>query len=229
MIDKPTIIFDLDGTLADTVRDLIAVLNRATEPQGLPPIAINDVGHVVGHGAKAMIERAFAFHGRPLASGMLNRLFGKFLEDYEANIAANTSLYDGVPQAVDRFTRAGWLLGICTNKSEMLATKLVRELGLANSFEHIAGGDTFAFRKPDARHLTHLIDAMGGQREQTVMVGDSITDVLTAKAAQIPFVGVSFGYSDKPMAELDAQRVISHFDELWDAANELLVRAPADR
>jgi phosphoglycolate phosphatase len=219
---RPAIVFDLDGTLADTMQDLIPVLNRTTATEGLPEIPLEKVGAVVGHGARAMIEKAFAYHGRPLGSGVLNRLFDAFLDDYERNIAVNTRLFDGVEAAMDRFSGSGWDLAVCTNKPEGLARKLLAELRVTQRFAAISGGDTFAFRKPDPRHLLQTLSSFGAAREAAVMVGDSITDVETAKAAGIPVVVVDFGYSDRPAAELGADRVIGHFEELWDSTASLL-------
>lgn len=221
---RPLLVLDLDGTLADTHRDLVPVLNRVTAKVGLAPIAMEDVGHVVGHGAKAMIERAFAFHRRPVDKGTLERLFADFLQDYSANIALNTVLFDGVTQSLNRFEGEGWLLAVCTNKQQDLAQKLIRELGQSARFSAVSGGDTFAFKKPDPRHLTETVASAGGDRQRTVMVGDSVTDIRTAQAAQIPVVAVDFGYSDVPVRELNPDRVISHYDELWDAATALLGR-----
>ncbi|GIL00661.1 MAG: phosphoglycolate phosphatase, bacterial [Alphaproteobacteria bacterium] len=222
----PLLVLDLDGTLADTMRDLIPVLNRVTATAGLAPIGNGEVGHVVGHGARAMIEKAFAFHGRPLDEGLLDRLFDRFIEDYSRNLARNTVLFDGVARALDRFAEDGWLLAVCTNKQERLAARLIGELGQAHRFAAISGGDTFAFRKPDPRHLVETIALAGGVPARTVMVGDSVTDIDTARAAGIPVVAVDFGYSGVPVAQLRPDRVISHYDELWEAARALVDRQP---
>lgn len=227
----PLLVLDLDGTLADTTRDLIPVLNRVTATVGLPPIEMRDVGHVVGHGAKAMLEKAFAFHGQPLDGDTLEQLFAVFLADYEANIATNTVLFEGVSEALDRFAANGWRLAVCTNKLEGLARKLIDALGESRRFAAITGGDTFEFRKPDPRHLTLTVELAGGAPERAIMVGDSVTDIRTAKSAGIPVIAVDFGYSDIPVGELDPDRVISHYDELWDAAATLmdLITTTSDR
>ena len=219
---QPLIVLDLDGTLADTNRDLIPVLNRITATTGLPPIAMEDVGHVVGHGAKAMIERAYTFHGITPSRELIERLFADFLVDYEVNLAVDTVLFDGVERALQRFQDNGWRLAVCTNKFEGLARKLIEALGQSDRFAAITGGDTFDYRKPDPRHLTGTIELAGGDATRTIMVGDSITDVRTAKAADIPVIAVDFGYTDIPPTELGADRLISHYDELWDAANTLI-------
>lgn len=194
--------------------DLIPVLNRTTATQGLEAIPIADVGHVVGHGARAMIERAFAYHNRPLTSEVHDRLFEMFLADYEQNIAANTVLFDGALEILERYGEDGWKLAVCTNKPEKLAVKLLEELGVAGRFASITGGDTYPWRKPDPRHLTGTIAKAGGNPARAVMVGDSRTDIDTARAAGIPVVAVDFGYTDTPVRDLRPDRVISHFSEL---------------
>lgn len=217
----PILVFDLDGTLADTMRDLIPVLNRTTAPEGLGEIPFSDVGHVVGHGARAMIEKAFAYHGRQLDPALHDRLFDQFLVDYEANIAANTVLFEGAEKALDHFAEQGWLLGVCTNKPERLAVKLLDELGVLTRFAAVTGGDTYPYRKPDPRHLTGTIAKAGGDKSRAVMVGDSRTDIDTARQAGIPVVAVDFGYTDIPVRDLSPDRVISHFDLLREAVESL--------
>ncbi|MEC9342306.1 MAG: HAD-IA family hydrolase [Pseudomonadota bacterium] len=219
--DRPLLVLDLDGTLADTIRDLIPVLNRVTAQVGLPAIDMADVGHVVGHGARAMLARAFAFHGKQVEETVIEGLFRDFLIDYENNIARETVLFDGVPAALDRFAGDGWRLAVCTNKAEHLARLLIDELGQGDRFAAITGGDTFDFRKPDPRHLTETVRLAGGNPLRSVMVGDSSTDIRTAKAAGIPVVAVDFGYADMPVDRLGADRVISHYDELRAAVAEM--------
>jgi phosphoglycolate phosphatase len=213
----PILVFDLDGTLADTILDLIPVLNRVTATEGLDAIPIADVGHVVGHGARAMIERAYAYHKRDLDTLVHDRLFNHFLTDYEENIAANTVIFDGALDVLDSLQAQGWRFAVCTNKPEKLAVKLLQELGVADRFASVTGGDTYAWRKPDPRHLAGTIVKAGGDPARAVMIGDSRTDIDTARAAGIPVVAVDFGYTDIPVRELGPDRVISHFSELPEA------------
>jgi phosphoglycolate phosphatase len=217
----PILVFDLDGTLADTILDLIPVLNRVTATQGLEAIPIADVGHVVGHGARAMIERAFAYHNRTLDEAIHEKLFTDFLTDYEENIAANTVIFEGAMDVLDALEAQGWKFAVCTNKPEKLAVKLLQELGVAHRFAAVTGGDTYPYRKPDPRHLTNTIEKAGGNRERAVMIGDSRTDIDTAKAAGIPVVAVDFGYTDVPVRLLGPDVVISHFSELPKAVDTI--------
>lgn len=218
----PILVFDLDGTLADTILDLIPVLNRVTATQGLEAIPIADVGHVVGHGARAMIERAYAYHNRALDKAVHDKLFNDFLTDYEENIAANTVIFEGAMDVLDALEAQGWKFAVCTNKPEKLAVKLLQELGVAHRFAAVTGGDTYPYRKPDPRHLTGTIEKAGGNRDRAVMIGDSRTDIDTAKAAGIPVVAVDFGYTDVPVRLLGPDMVISHFSELPQAVETIL-------
>lgn len=219
---SPTLVLDLDGTLADTNRDLIPVLNRATATLDLKPILMAEVGHIVGHGAKAMIQKAFDYHNTELSDQQLEQVFEHFLVDYEENICVDTVLFDGVVTALDNFQKDGWNLAVCTNKQDNLAVKLLKELGIFDHFAAVTGGNTFEFRKPDPAHILRTIEMAGGQADAAIMVGDSITDISAAKSGNIPVVAVDFGYSDLPVRELSPDRVISHYSELKSAVNSLI-------
>ncbi len=216
-----TLVFDLDGTLADTARDLIPALNRVIAQDRLQPVTAAEVGHVVGHGARSMIEAAYRLRRRNLTSTRLDVLFDRFLEDYAANIANETILFDGCLAAMQQFADAQWKLAICTNKPIAMTHLLLDRLGVGEKFAAISGGDSFPYKKPDPRHLTETIREAGGRREKAVMVGDSITDIRTAKAAGVPIVAVDFGYSSEPVRTLGADFVISRFAELWPAVSSL--------
>jgi phosphoglycolate phosphatase len=221
----PTLVLDLDGTLVDTARDLIATLNAIVQAEGLEPIPFDDAVAMVGHGARVMLESAFAAHGQNVAPERLDDLTAKFLAHYGHHIADSSRPFPGAEAMLDRFAAAGWRLAVCTNKHEAPARKLLRLLGLADRFAAITGQDTFGFRKPDPRHLTETVRLAGGAAANAVMVGDSLTDVDTAIAADVPVIVVAFGYSAIPPAELGANRVIAHFDELWDAVAGLRTQA----
>jgi phosphoglycolate phosphatase len=149
-------------------------------------------------------------------------LFADYLTYYSAHIVDRTRLYPGVDEALAAFARAGWRQAVCTNKIESLACLLITKLGIAERFAFICGQDTFGVGKPDAKPLLMTIAASGGSRGRAVMVGDSETDVKTARAADIPVIAVDFGYADVPVAELGPDRIISHFDQLAEACDALL-------
>ena len=221
----PTIVYDLDGTLADTAEDLMATLNWLLAREGLPPLKVESAGSLLGAGARGLIKSGFAASGRSLDPEAIERLFRDYLEHYNAHILVRTQLYPGVDKALAAFDRAGWRQAICTNKIERSAKLLIQKLGIANRFAFVCGQDTFGIGKPDAKPLLGTIAASGGVREHAVMVGDSGTDIKTARAAGVPVIAVDFGYVDVPVKELGPDRVISHFDQLMEACDALLAVA----
>ncbi|HVW56068.1 MAG TPA: phosphoglycolate phosphatase [Rhizobiaceae bacterium] len=222
---SPIIVFDLDGTLVDTAPDLLDSLNHSLASAGLKNTGQSELRSFVGLGARVMIERAFAAHGRQIEDGALERMLTDFLDHYTSHIPGKSAPYPGVLAALDRFSQAGYTLAVCTNKLEGLSKRLLGALGIANRFAAICGADTFAFRKPDPRHLKSTIAEAGGDPERALMVGDSRTDIDTAKSAGIPVVAVDFGYTDRPVREFEPSRVISHFDELTPDLAASLIKA----
>ncbi|PZN51935.1 MAG: phosphoglycolate phosphatase [Proteobacteria bacterium] len=223
---RPVIVFDLDGTLIDTAPDLLDSLNHCLSGTGLPVVDQSDFKRFVGMGGRVMIERAHAAAQRELAEAEHERLLQLFVEHYSSGIPGKSRPYPGVPEAIARFEKAGYALAICTNKYEAHSVALIEGLGLARHFAAIAGQDTFPFRKPDPRHLLETIELSGGDPARALMVGDSQTDITTAKAAGIPVVAVDFGYTDRHVREFEPSAIISHFDELTlDLAERLLAAA----
>jgi phosphoglycolate phosphatase len=218
----PTIVYDLDGTLADTAEDLVATLNWLLVREGLKPLKVDSAGSLLGAGARALIARGFAASGRSLEPHKLEALFVDYLSYYAAHIKERSQLYPGVEKALAAFERAGWRQAVCTNKTESLAKLLIKKLGIAERFAFVCGQDTFGVGKPDGRPLLETIAASGGAKERAIMVGDSGTDIETARAANVPVIAVDFGYADVPVNELGPDRVISHFDELMAACGALL-------
>jgi phosphoglycolate phosphatase len=218
----PTVVYDLDGTLADTAEDLVATLNWLLGRDGLAPLRVESAGSLVGAGARALIARGFAASGKTLDPQTLEALFADYLEYYKVHMADRTRLYPGVDKALTAFARAGWRQAVCTNKIESLAKLLIAKLGIADRFAFVCGQDTFGIGKPDPKPLLETIAASGGARERAIMVGDSGSDIKTARAAGVPVIAVDFGYTDVPVTELGPDRVISHFDELAEACAALL-------
>jgi phosphoglycolate phosphatase len=219
----PTIVYDLDGTLADTAGDLMASLNWLLARDGLRPLEIGSVRSLLGAGARALIKRGFAASGRSLEPHKLEALFAEFLDHYNAHISVHTRLYPGVDKALAACARLGWRQAVCTNKIESSAKLLIAKLGIAESFAFICGQDTFGVGKPDPKPLLETVAASGGARERAIMVGDSGTDIKTARAAGVPVIAVNFGYTEVPVKQLGPDRVISHFDELMQACDTLLM------
>jgi phosphoglycolate phosphatase len=223
-VTHPTIVFDLDGTLVDTRDDLVATLNAILVADGMQPMPADKVIGMVGSGSRVLIESAFAYEGRTLTPERLDRLLTAFLAYYDEHIVDASRPFPGTGAMLDQFAAAGWLLAVCTNKYEAPAKKLLRLLGLEDRFAAITGQDSFGFRKPDPRHLTETVRLAGGDPARAIMVGDSATDVDTAKAARVPVIAVSFGYSTVPVAGLKADRVIDAFSELFAAVQTLALK-----
>jgi phosphoglycolate phosphatase len=220
---SPLVVFDLDGTLADTALDLVATLNAILVGDGVPALPAERARDKIGSGGRALLARGFEAAGREITPDHLEELYLTFLAHYGDNVCVHTRLYPGVIRALDRLEAEGFRFAVCTNKVESHARRLLEALGIAGRFGAICGRDTFPYLKPDLRHLTETIRKAGGDPRQAVMVGDSRTDVVTAKAAGIPVIAVSFGYSEIPVGELEPDRLIDHFDDL-PAAVAALVR-----
>lgn len=210
----PIAVFDLDGTLVDTLPDLIEVLNETFAGLGLPPLPEAEGRRFIGAGIRPLIERALIAEGQTLPAAAIDRLYEDYVAAYAARIARRSRPYPGLIPALDALARRGVVFAVCTNKLEWLSRRLLTELGLIGRFRAVGGGDSFAVRKPEAGHLMATIAAAGGDPARAVMVGDSMTDVATARNAGVPAIAVSFGYSDVPPADLGADHLIDHFDAL---------------
>jgi phosphoglycolate phosphatase len=222
MSHPPIIVFDLDGTLADTAQDLIATLNVILEREKLAPLPFEKARDLIGAGAKPLIERGFTASNTPLSDARLQELYAFFLDYYHRHIAVHTVLFPGVLPALDALADQGFRLAVCTNKMESHALELLKVLGIIDRFAFVSGKDTFDVFKPDARHLTQTIARAAGDPARAVMIGDSKTDIDTAKNALIPVVGVTFGYTNVHVRDLGADAVIDHFDDLETAVHSLL-------
>lgn len=215
-------IFDLDGTLADTAPDLMATLDYVMIREGFAATPIEDARSLLGAGARALIQRALRQQGAEVGVEREDAMFRLFLAHYESRIADASRLYPGVEAALDELERAGGFFAVCTNKIERPAKLLLEKLGVAQRFAFICGQDTFGVAKPDPTPLLRTIESAGGDPARAIMVGDSKTDIATAKAAGVPVIAVDFGYTDRPVQEFSPDRVISHFSELSAAAARLL-------
>ena len=218
-----TIVFDLDGTLIDTAPDLIDTLNLVFGREGLPTLPFETARPLIGGGARAMIERALGAEGRSVSKSDLDRMFGAFIAHYAEHIADRSRPFPQLELTLDRLAATGHGLAICTNKPEWLSVRLLDALKLTERFAAICGQDTFTVRKPDPNMLRLTIERAGGNVRRAIMVGDSETDVRTARAAEVPVIAVDFGYSEVPVAALRPDRVISGFAELPFAIDALAV------
>jgi phosphoglycolate phosphatase len=220
-------VFDLDGTLVDSAPDLLATLDAVLPLHGFQAPADPTLRDGIGHGARHLIEVALARQDVVLKGAPLDAIHRDFLQYYEENISRGSALYPGAEAMLDRFADAGWTFAVCTNKREGLSRLLLEQLGAAARFAAICGGDTFGVCKPDPAHLTGTITSAGGRPDTAVMVGDSRTDIDAARNAGIPFVGVSFGYTTVPMADLGPDLLVDAYDELLPEMASGLIRKGA--
>ena len=218
-----TIVFDLDGTLVDTAPDLIGSLNVLFAREGLAPITL-ERGPRHDRRRRQAADRARARDAGPRASRprSVDALYADYVAHYAEHIADSSRPYPGVEAALDALAARGSRFAVCTNKLAWLSVRLLDRLGLSQRFVAICGQDTFGVQKPDPEVLRRTILAAGGDLADTVMVGDSATDIRTARAAGVPVVAVDFGYTDVPVTALDPDRVISHFDALPEAVSALM-------
>jgi phosphoglycolate phosphatase len=221
-----TIAFDLDGTLIDTAPDLVDTLNAILRGEGLPAAAFATVRNLIGGGARHMIERALATENRTCTTAEIERLYAAFIAHYGAHIADRSRPFPHVRTTLGKLADCGYKLAVCTNKLEWLAKSLLDALQLAECFSAVCGQDTFGVQKPDPEMLRLTVRRAGGDPAQAIMIGDSRTDIQTARAANVPVIAVDFGYSDVPVATLLPDRTISSFADL-PAAIAGLMATPA--
>ncbi len=209
------LIFDLDGTLVDTAPDLAAATNTILVAEGRRRVSLNEIRNMVGQGARRMIERGFTATGAPLEPQRLEPLYERFIAYYVEHIADESRLFPGVADLIARCRRSGVALAVCTNKLETLSVSLIAAMGLSEDFPVIIGPDTIGIGKPDPAPYVEACWRLGVKPDETTMIGDSETDILTARAAGVPVIAVSFGYTDKPVRSLSPDHVVDHFDEIW--------------
>ena len=220
-----TIVFDLDGTLIDTAPDLISTLNLILAREGMTPVDFDEARKMIGGGARGLIERALIAEGRDAAKPEfkpeLDRMFAGFIEHYAAHIADQSRPFPELEATLDRLAADNYRLAVCTNKLEWLSLRLLDTLNLTRHFAAICGQDTFGMQKPDPEVLRRTIRKAGGAPDRAIMVGDSATDVRTARAAALPVIAVTFGYSEAPIETLQPDRLISSYSELEAAIREI--------
>ena len=220
------VVFDLDGTLVDTAPDLISALNHVLEREGLPPVPLNSARNMLGAGARKLIERGLEVDGRAVSVADIDRLTRDFIDYYAEHIADASRPFDGLEAALDDLQAQGYRFAVCTNKLEWLSKRLLDALGLSPRFAAICGADTFGVSKPDPVILQQTVARAGALLSGAIMVGDAGPDVGVARRAGVPVIGVEFGYTDVPIAELKPDRLIGHFSDLPDAVASLARAVP---
>jgi len=210
-------VFDLDGTLVDSVPDIAAAVNRMLAARGHAKLADPAVAAMVGDGLNPLIERVFkAVGGTPDAAAAHD-----YLSDYEANVCVDTRLFAGMPEALAALREAGFRLAVCTNKPENAARLLLAALGVAEQFDAVGGGDSFGFHKPDPRHLAETVKAAGSEPSRAFMVGDHSNDINAAIGCNVPAIFAGWGYG-RPGMEHGAAAIAAQPADLPDIAGRLL-------
>ena len=219
-----TLVFDLDGTLVDTAPDLIRGINHILAGDGIEPVPSAVIRAEISFGSRRMLEKSLAHRKASRSTADVDRLLASFLAYYADNIAVESRPFPGLVAMLEDYRRAGVRLAVCTNKRELHSIELLRQLRIERLFAGIAGRDTFPVCKPHPDHLTGAVRLAGGDPARAVMVGDSDTDIKTARAAGVPVIAVSFGYTDVPVHQLGPDAVVDHYRQ-FPAALELVLAA----
>ena len=219
------VVFDLDGTLVDTAADLTVALNATLAELDLPEHPEHAVRKMVGGGLSLLLDRALVAHEISLGADAKAAAEARLFEHYAAAPAARSALYPGAAETLRGLQALGIACGICTNKPHAISRDVLRAVGILDVFAYLQCGDSDLPKKPDARGLLRLVETLGAEPSDTVMVGDSVTDVKTARNANLgAVVLVSYGYTAEPAAELGADLVIDRLDELPQALARLMPR-----
>jgi phosphoglycolate phosphatase len=222
MTKSRLVVFDLDGTLVDTAPDLVGALNFVLQREGLPLVPVASARTMIGAGARKLIERGLEVDGREVSAADLDRLTTDFIAYYKDHIADASLPFDGLHAALDTLEQQGFRFAVCTNKLEGLSRLLLAKLEMTGRFAAICGADTFGVAKPDPIIFRQTVAQAGGDLSRAIMVGDSGPDVGVARRAGVPVIGVTFGYTETPIAELKPDAVIGHMRDLPDAVESLL-------
>jgi phosphoglycolate phosphatase len=221
MTSPRIIVFDLDGTLVDTAPDLINALNFVIAREGLPPVPLAAARNMIGAGVRKLVERGLEAEGVEASPADMTRMMDDFIAYYAEHIADDSRPFDGLETALDELAADGCRFAVCTNKLEWLSKRLLDRLGLSGRFAAICGADTFGVSKPDPAILRETVARAGAELTSAIMVGDAGPDVGVARRAGIPVIGVSFGYTEVPIADLKPDRVIHHMSDLKAAVMSL--------
>jgi len=216
-----TVAFDLDGTLVDTAPDLIGALNVVLAEQGVSPAPVSAVRLLVGHGVMGMLRRAYQLAGLTITDEDIAALRPRFIAVYADRIALESRPFPGCLEALAALAARGAKLAVCTNKPAALTHALLEQLDLTRHFNAVIGGDELLVQKPDPAMLLEVIRRAGGDPARAVMVGDASPDVGAAKAAGVPCIVLTFGYNDRPAAELGGDLLIDGYGALAGAISTL--------
>ena len=216
MSQKFTILFDLDGTLVNTAPDLMLAHNHVMKKYGYNERKLSDIRKLAGGGSKVMLTKSI--HEIAELSGKIKKtedaieeMTKEFIDYYSKNILAESTLKKGILDFLSWCKKNSISMGVCTNKQEHLSIDLLKKIKIYDFFDYVAGGNTFDYNKPDPRHLTSTIEIIGGSITKSLMIGDSETDSNSAKAANIPFILLEDGYTEKKINEIHHDHLVKDF------------------
>ena len=219
MSQKFTILFDLDGTLVNTAPDLMRAHNHVMKKYGYNERKLSDIRKLAGRGSKVMLTKSM--HELAELSGkvkktddVIENMTKEFIDYYSKNIVTESTLKKGVLNFLTWCKKNSISMGVCTNKQEHLSIDLLKKIKIYNFFDYVAGGNTFDYSKPDPKHLTSTIEIIGGDVKKSLMIGDSETDSSSAVAANIPFILIENGYTEKKVTEIRHDHLIKDFNGL---------------
>lgn len=215
MTALPALVFDFDGTLIESAPELAHCLNQLLTDNGRRAATLEEVEGMIGNGVAKLVERAFQATGD--IPDDLDEQTARYIDIYNNAPVGQTPLYEGVLETLEKLRDDGHTMAVCTNKLHRATTKILDGMNLSHFFSVVAGGDSFAVRKPDPGHLMGVLDQLGVAREHAIMIGDSVNDIGCARAAGVRSVAVTYGYSGVPHAELGADALIDRFADLPDA------------
>lgn len=216
------IVFDLDGTLVETSDEIWRALNHVLETSDRAPVPLEQALSYVGHGSRVLIERGFKATGEPVDPAILDGLVARFISFYENHIGETSRPYPGLIAFLERCQREHIKMAVCTNKFEGLSVKLLAALAMSRFFGAIIGPDTIGIKKPDPRPYREALSRIGAANARSLMIGDSETDILTARNAGVPVIAVPFGYTPQHVSTFNPDRVVEHYDDMWEAVTALL-------
>ena len=215
MSQKFTILFDLDGTLINTAPDLMNAHNHVMKKYGYDERKLSDIKKLAGRGSKVMLARSINELSKnsevKKTENRIDEMTKEFVDYYSKNINKESTLKNGLLDFLSWCKKHSILLGVCTNKQEHLSIDLLKKIKIYHFFDYVAGGDTFSYNKPNPKHLTDTIDVIGGNIKKTLMVGDSETDSNASKAANIPFILIEDGYTEKKTNEIYHDYLVKDF------------------
>jgi len=212
-----SVVFDLDGTLIDSIPDVRAALNRVLAEDGFQQLSLDQVHGMIGEGARKTIENALLACGATLSDERVDDVMQRYLAAYLDDPAGHTVVYKGVFEVLNILKDAGIVMGVCTNKPGATTRPVIDALGMSPFFSAIVTADDARYRKPDGRHLLQTLEEMGCKTEGAFFVGDSETDIDAANDADIPAICVTYGYCHVPFSELNVKALIDHFGALPEA------------